>query len=83
MYAYAFLGDFVLLYPVYALLFADTGLSTAEISSLFAIWSVTSFVLELPSGVLADAMSRRLLLAIAPLLTATGYALWVFAPSYP
>ncbi len=68
---------------MYALLFADTGLSTAEISSLFAIWSITSFVLEIPSGVLADATSRRVLLAIAPLLTAAGYALWIFAPSYP
>lgn len=68
---------------MYALLFADTGLSTAEISSLFAIWSITSFVLEVPSGVLADASSRRVLLAVAPLLTAGGYALWIFVPSYP
>ena len=68
---------------MYALLFADTGLSTAEISSLFAIWSITSFILEVPSGVLADATSRRVLLAVAPLLTAAGYALWIFAPSYP
>jgi MFS family permease len=73
----------VLLYPVYALLFADAGLSTAEISSLFAIWSVTSLVLEVPSGVWADVVSRRLLLAIAPLLSGAGFALWVLAPSYP
>ncbi len=71
-----------MLYPVYALLFADSGRSTAEISSLFALWSITSVVLEVPSGILADATSRRLLLAVAPLLTASGYALWIFAPSY-
>jgi predicted MFS family arabinose efflux permease len=73
----------VLLYPVYALLFADTGLSTAEISSLFVIWSVTSFTLEVPSGVWADVVSRRRLLVLAPLLSGTGFALWVLAPSYP
>ena len=73
----------MLLYPVYALLFADAGLSTAEISSLFAIWSVTAFVLEVPSGVWADAVSRRALLAVAPLLAGAGFALWVIAPSYP
>ena len=72
----------MLLYPVYALLFADAGLSTAEIGSLFAIWSVTGFVLEIPSGVWADAVSRRLLLALAPLLSGAGFALWVLAPSY-
>ncbi|HEV3000924.1 MAG TPA: MFS transporter [Solirubrobacteraceae bacterium] len=73
----------MLLYPVYALLFADAGLSTAEISSLFAVWSITSFTLEIPSGVWSDGRSRRLLLTIAPLLAGTGFAVWVVAPSYP
>jgi len=73
----------VLLYPVYALLFAQSGLSTAQISSLLAIWSITSFTLEIPSGVWADATSRRRLLVIAPVLQAVGYALWIVAPSYP
>ena len=81
-YAYHFFNDFVLLYPVYALLFSDTGLSVAEISSLFVIWSVTGLVLEVPSGALADRFSRRLLLTIAPLLTGAGYALWLLIPSY-
>ncbi|HEV2776529.1 MAG TPA: MFS transporter, partial [Solirubrobacteraceae bacterium] len=77
------MGDFVLLYPLYALLFSDAGLSTAEISSLFAIWSATGFVLEVPSGIWADAVSRRLPLALAPLLSGCGFAIWVLAPSYP
>ncbi|WNZ13052.1 MFS transporter [Streptomyces sp. 11x1] len=82
LYAYAFLDDFVLLYPVYALLFSDTGLSIWQISSLFALWSVTGIVLEVPSGAWADAVSRRLLLWAGPLLTAVGFALWVIVPSY-
>ncbi|MEU9173630.1 MFS transporter [Streptomyces sp. NPDC048420] len=82
LYGYAFLDDLVLLYPVYALLFADTGLPLWQISSLFALWSVTAVVLEVPSGALADAVSRRLLLWIGPLLTAVGFALWVTVPSY-
>ena len=83
MYAYAFLEDFVLLYPVYAVLFAETGLSPAAISSLFVIWSVTTFALELPSGLWADVFSRRLLLVASPLLAGTGFGLWAFFPSYP
>ncbi|MFD0418154.1 MFS transporter [Streptomyces sp. NPDC127108] len=82
MYGYSFLDDCVLLYPVYALLFSDTDLSTTQISSLFVIWSLTGILLEVPSGALADAVSRRLLLWTGPLLTATGFALWVLAPSY-
>ncbi|CAL9621157.1 MFS transporter [Streptomyces sp. Tu 3180] len=82
LYAYAFLEDFVLLYPVYALLFRDTGLTVWQISSLFALWSVTGVALEVPSGAWADAVSRRLLLWLGPLLTAAGFALWVLLPSY-
>ncbi|MGY0066149.1 MFS transporter [Streptomyces sp. QTS137] len=82
LYGYAFCEDFVLLYPVYALLFSDTGLTVWQISSLFALWSVTGVLLEVPSGVWADAVSRRLLLWLGPLLTAAGFALWVLLPSY-
>ena len=70
LYGYAFLDDFVLLYPVYALLFSDTGLSLWQVSSLFALWSITGIRLEVPSGAWADAVSRRLLLWLGPLLTA-------------
>ncbi|MGY0007523.1 MFS transporter [Micromonospora sp. I033] len=83
LYAYAFLTDLVLLYPVYALLFADTGLSVGQISSLFVLWSAAGILLEVPSGAWADAVSRRLLLCLAPLLAAAGFALWVLLPSYP
>ncbi|MGW3288716.1 MFS transporter [Streptomyces sp. NPDC001002] len=82
LYGYAFLDDFVLLYPVYALLFSDTGLSVWQISSLFALWSLTGVFLEVPSGAWADAVSRKLLLWLGPLLTAAGFALWVLTPSY-
>ncbi|MFD5299792.1 MFS transporter [Streptomyces mutabilis] len=82
LYASAFCDEFVLLYPVYALLFSDTGMSVWQMSSLFALWSLTGVLLEVPSGVWADAFSRRLLLVLGPLLTAAGFALWVLVPSY-
>ncbi|WP_030453467.1 MFS transporter [Herbidospora cretacea] len=78
----AFFEEFVLLYPVYALLFADHGLSPGQISTLFVIWSLTSFLLEIPSGAWADTFSRRRLLVLSPLLTATGFGLWTFLPGY-
>jgi MFS family permease len=68
---------------VYALLFADAGLSTGQISTLFVIWSVVAFAFEVPSGALADAWSRRGLYAIGEVLTAVGYALWLIWPTFP
>src|SRR3954451_8719350 len=38
------------LYSVYSLLFRDHGLSLGQISSLFILCSLTSFVFEVPSG---------------------------------
>ncbi|MET7709482.1 MFS transporter [Micromonospora sp. NPDC005413] len=83
LYGYAFLSDLVLLYPLYVVLLADTGLSVGQISSLFVIWSAAGILFEVPSGAWADVVSRRLLLCLAPLVTAAGYAIWVLVPSYP
>nr|WP_235003348.1 MFS transporter [Blastococcus haudaquaticus] len=68
------------LYPLYALLFLDTGLSGAQISLLFAVWSVTSFVTEVPAGVLADRWSRRGVVVLAGVLQAAAFAVWTAAP---
>jgi MFS family permease len=67
-------------YPLYALLFLDTGLSGAQISALFAVWSVTSFVCEVPAGVLADRWSRRGAVVLASVLQAAAFAVWTAAP---
>ncbi|MFF0153363.1 MFS transporter [Micromonospora sp. NPDC005203] len=83
LYGYAFLSDLVLLYPLYVVFFADTGLSVGQISSLFVVWSAAGILFEVPSGAWADVVSRRLLLCLAPLVAAAGFALWVSLPSYP
>ena len=77
------LGDAIALYPVYALLFGDTGLSTGQISTLLVFWSVTAMLLEVPSGALADRVSRHRLLAVAAVIRGVGFGLWVLVPSYP
>jgi Major Facilitator Superfamily len=80
--AFSALADLVPLYPLYALLFADSGLGGGQIGSLFVLWSVASIVLEVPTGALADVVSRRALLFVGGLLNALGFGLWVLAPGY-
>jgi MFS family permease len=77
------LADAVPLYPLYALLFADSGLSGAQISVLFAIWSGVAMLVEVPSGGLADRFGRRNALVAAGLLQAAGYAVWTGWPTFP
>jgi MFS family permease len=71
------------IYPLYALLFADTGLSDAQISALFAVWSAVGIVAEVPSGALADRVGRRTALVTGALVQALGYACWVVVPGFP
>ncbi|MDT0330254.1 MFS transporter [Nocardiopsis lambiniae] len=82
LYAYAASEEFVLLYPVYVLLFADHGLSVAQISSLFVLWSVTGLLTSVPAGALADVVPRRYLLAAAPVFAGAAFALWSWSPGY-
>lgn len=70
------------LYALYALLFEDTGLSQAQISLLFVLWSATAFVAEVPSGALADRYSRRRCLVASSLFQALGFALWITLPGF-
>ncbi|MFR9804675.1 MFS transporter [Pseudonocardia sp. RS010] len=80
---WALLADAVPLYPLYALFFAEHGMSGAEISALFAIWSVTGLVAEVPSGALSDRFPRRRVVAAGGVLQAAAYALWLLAPGFP
>jgi predicted MFS family arabinose efflux permease len=75
------LSGLVPYYPLYALLFLDTGLSQAEVSGLFALWSVTGFLAEVPAGVLADRWSRRGALVLSGGLEAVAFALWTAFPT--
>ncbi|MFD3747060.1 MFS transporter [Nocardia sp. NPDC058633] len=74
--------DLLPIYALYGVLFADHGLSTAQISLLLAIWSVTAFLLEVPSGAWADTVSRRHLLILSCVLQAACFAIWMLAPSF-
>jgi hypothetical protein len=62
---------------------SDGGLSAAQISSLFVVWSLTSFVAEVPSGAWADTVDRRRLLVLSGLLYAIAFGVWLAWPAYP
>ena len=79
--AWAALSELVPYYPLYALLFLDTGLSGAQISLLFGVWSVTAVLTEVPAGALADRWSRRGALVLGGVLQAAAFVLWTAVPS--
>lgn len=70
------------LYALYAVMFAEHGLSDAQISTLFLVWSSVGILLEVPTGAIADRFSRRGALVWAGLLQAAGYAVWILYPGF-
>lgn len=80
---WAALAEAIPLYPLYALLFADAGLTDAEISLLLAVWSLVGLAAEVPAGAWADRHSRRTALVLAGALQAAGHAAWLVAPGLP
>lgn len=81
-YTYAFFDDLILIYPFYTLLFADTGITPPQIATLLIVWSGTAFLLEVPSGAIADKFNRRNVLLAAITLKVFAFGAWLFFQSY-
>jgi len=82
LYAYSFFDDFILIYPLYAVMFADAHLTPSRISILFIVWSLTAFLLEIPAGSLADKYPRKNILLLGILLRVIGYGFWLFSKTF-
>lgn len=82
VYAFRFLDGFVLIYPLYTVMFAARGLSPSQVAATLMAWSVTGFLLQIPSGVLADRLSRPWLLCLGQVLRAVGFAIWILRPDF-
>ena len=67
-------------YPIFAIFFIDLGLSREQFLTLNAVWAATIFLLEVPSGALADTIGRRKLLIAAGIMMILEMALLLFAP---
>ncbi len=82
LYTYAFLDDFIFIYPLYQLMFLARGLNINQISWLFIIWSLAALAAEIPTGLLADRFSRKRLLAAGQLIKAAGFMSWLLWPTF-
>ncbi|MBN2436955.1 MAG: hypothetical protein JXK07_16970 [Spirochaetes bacterium] len=81
-YTFSFFKDLALIYPVYLILFKQSGLDFVQISILLAVWAAAMFVAEIPSGILSDIWSRKGTIFIALLFKGAGFVVWIIWPSF-
>jgi MFS family permease len=82
VYAFKFADAFVLIYPLYAVMFVDSGMTAGEVGAALAVWSLTAFLVEVPAGVWADRWSRRAILSIAQASRLAGFTVWLVYPHF-
>ena len=80
VYAFSFFDRFILIFPLYTVMFVDAGMTPVEITLCLTAWSAVTFMLQVPSGVVADRWSRRQLLAWAQLVRGVGFGVWLLYP---
>lgn len=81
-YVQCALHEFVLIFPTYAIMMQDSGITPAGFASLLAIWSASSLVFEVPTGVIGDLMPRKAMLVVSGLIRGSAFACWLIWPTY-
>ena len=83
VYTWRFVSEFMPIYPLYALMFMEVGgLSTTQVSILFAFWFFVALVSEIPTGTIADRFSRKGVLIISEILKIVAFSVWLMFPTF-
>ncbi|MBN2875311.1 MAG: MFS transporter [Spirochaetales bacterium] len=80
--AYGFLKDLRFFDPFMILMFLDKGISYTQIGSLYALREVLINVMEIPSGVMADALGRRRTMIASFLAYIASFIVFYLAHGY-
>ncbi len=74
--------EIIPIYPLYAIMFGENGVSPFFLSILFVIWCITGIVVEVPSGALADRFSRKWLIVASGVFKAAAFLTWFLQPHF-
>lgn len=69
--------------PILVLTMDERGIDLGRIGLVFATYGITTVILELPTGSLADAIGRKPVMILSSALHTLMAGLWLFADSFP
>jgi len=70
--------ELIPIYPLYAIMFGEHGITPLELSILFTLWAMVALIVEVPSGALADKYSRKWLIVASAFLKSGCFLSWYF-----
>ncbi len=82
VYAYAFFNKLILLTPVYAVFMQNHGMSDMQLSSLFIILSVGTFMTQIPVTWITNNLGVKNAINLGQILKAIAFVLWLIWPTY-
>ena len=79
----AFMSEFIVIYPFYVIMFGERGsVSAGGVGLLLAIWMIVSVLSEVPTGVIADKISKKWSLVLGHTMQLLTFTIWLFFPSF-
>ena len=82
VYAFAFFNKLLLLSPVYAVFMQEHGMSDMQLSALFIILSVGTFVTQIPVTWVTNKLGEKNAINLGQLLKAIAFVLWLIWPTF-
>jgi MFS family permease len=76
------LRELIPIYPLYAVMMGQDGISAFELSILFSIWALTGIITEIPSGAWADTYSRKRLIVAGGFIKGSAFLTWYCWPDF-
>src|SRR5687768_8630211 len=69
IFALSFMSEFIVIYPFYVIMFGERGdVSAGGVGILLASWMIVSVLAEVPTGIIADKMSKKWSLVLGHVL---------------
>jgi len=79
---YKFFINMIIIGPIVTPFLLNKGLNYTQILSLQSVYAVTTFLFEVPTGVVADKFSRKLSLILAGIFIASGLSLYILFDNF-
>lgn len=82
IYGYEFFNSFVVIYPLYAIMFQAHGVNDTQISLLFIFWSVSVLIFQAPVSFLTRHFSYKSMVVFGQFLKALCFYVWISCPNF-